>query len=320
MFKAKYKKYNESIRPDPDTMEKLMRSARKEDHAGLNRKKSPYQWAAVAALVICVSATTACAAGLLVKQVFPKMFASREELNTEAEKEGWDTLLRPERYFDENIYKNMSAQPWIERFLPASEGAVLDQGTDKTLWTRRLTQKDGETGKLDVIYDYPILSDAFRDYSADFDLSYVEKNYPEAAGEYGAVFSYASGDAETFADRHSLTDDTDLEVFKIFSGYRNEQGDFISIEYNMDGTESADHMYYVESDADSAGFYETDDGVKVLLQKITGSEGGTRTDAEVYTEKTHLIVTMYGDFSQEEIYRILNSLKIADGMRIDTDK
>lgn len=319
MFKAKYKKYNESIRPNPDTMEKLLRKAREEDHADSNRKRKNYQWAAAAALVVCVSATTVCAAGLLAKQVFPRIFANWEEVTAEADKEGWDTLSRPEVYFDESVYENMIAQPWIERFLPSSEDAVLEQGTDETLWKRRLAEKDKETGKLDVVYDYSLLSDAFRDYSADFDLSYVEKNYPVTAGEYGAVFCYASGDAESFFDRHSVND-TDLEMFRIFSGYKNEQGDLISIEYNMDGTESADHMYYVESDTESAGFYETDDGVKVLLQKITGSEGGNRTDAEVYTEKTHLIVTMYGNFSREEIYRILNSLKIADGMGIDTDK
>ena len=39
--------------------------------------------------------------------------------------------------------------------------------------------------------------------------------------------------------------------------------------------------------------------------------------AEVYTEHGHLYIGMYGEFETEEVERILNSLKIAEGMGID---
>ena len=107
--------------------------------------------------------------------------------------------------------------------------------------------------------------------------------------------------------------------YRIFSGYVNENGNFISVQYSADYENSNTDPYILFDGDANVRYYITKDGVSVFLKQGIGTEGGSLISAEVYTEHGHLYVGMYGTFEKEEIETILNSLKIAEGMGIIID-
>ena len=136
------------------------------------------------------------------------------------------------------------------------------------------------------------------------DLSYVQEQYPEVAGEYGCDFVYSDADKENCLQQ------------RFFSGFMNGQGDFVSVEYAADNVYTNEDPYVLFDGKVNVSYYTTADGVEVLLTKATGTKGGIPNTAEVYTEHGHLYIGMYGTFEEREIHKILDSLHIADGMNL----
>lgn len=275
------------------------------------------KWAAVAAATVLLVGTGAYGAEELVKQLQVSTYDNIGEL---MEKEGIDPWVSSipvaESTFDESVFKELTpAESLIDILLfaddEAAEKYVMEEGTNDTVWLRKISGIEkyvsGEEYGYYEAYEYEKLSAVFLEKNLQFDMSYIEENYATVAGEYGCDYLY-----ENEAKTSCLQ-------YRMFSGYMNKNGHYISIEYAVDNVNKNESPYLFFQGEKNVRYYITTDGVTVFLRQGAGTEGGQLVTAEVYTEYGHLHINMYGEFEQEEIERVLNSLKIAEGMGIDVE-
>lgn len=271
---------------------------------------------AVAAVVaLTLTGTTAvCAAVLLVRQLHVTSYDSVADLEKDQKIEPWNSAVPvTDGTFEEDVFSNRKAQSLINILSDAGEGEkaqyAIVNGTDADRWTRKLTEYTdmGYTNYEKVYYEayeYENLTDALSEYGVALDLSYVQQRYPEVAGEYGCDFVYADAGKENCLQQ------------RFFSGFMNGQGNFVSVEYAVDNVYTNEDPYVLFEGKADVSYYTTADGVEVFLTKATGTKGGSLITAEVYTEHGHLYVGMYGTFEEGEVEKILDSLHIADGMKL----
>uniref|UniRef100_UPI00405688A6 hypothetical protein n=1 Tax=Agathobacter sp. TaxID=2021311 RepID=UPI00405688A6 len=268
------------------------------------------RWAAAAAIGIVLTGTAAYGAFEFVKQLHVRTYDSVEELMSRHNIEPWDSAIPiANGTFEENGFQELTPAESLIDILMAGEEAmeesyILEEKDTDSTWIRKLSGSVDAYGYYEA-YDYAKLSDAFARQNLQFDMSYIEEHYPTIAGEYGCDYLYK--------------DETKGKClqYRMFSGYVNEKGNFVSVEYGVDNaTENTDPYILFQDDA-NVRYYITKDGVSVFLRQGIGTNGGTLISAEVYTEHGHLYIGMYGTFETEEVETILDSLKIADGMGIE---
>lgn len=269
--------------------------------------------AAAAVIAAALLGTTVYGAALLVKQLHMEAYDSPEEMAAKHGIPEWNSVVAVQgTVFEEQAFENLEKQSLID-ILTSAEGQsaeeyFVEHGTSKDSWNRKLVsyvERESYNKVYYEAYEYPNLSDALEEYQIALSLDYIQMNYPAAAGEYGCDFLYADDKKD-----HCLTQ-------RFFSGYKNEKGNFVSVEYSIDETHVNENSYVIFDGKADTGYFITDDGVEVFLTKARGTKGGSFVTAYVYTEHSILYVGMYGDFSEEEIEQILNSLDIAKGMNLD---
>lgn len=308
MFDEIYKKYNEQICPDEELVNKMLKNAREEQESKKSKRSAVIKRAAILLLTCFVTGGSVFAAGVLIKQKHIKIVSEEEEmelLKKEAEEKKQDTISQKVDVTAEIDEKDLKeVKPWIEHYLPANEKRILEEGTKDTLWTRKLTDME-EENSYDVVYEYPNLSAAFSDQNIAFDVSMIEQQYPNLAGENGAVFTY-----DTKELKHCIK-------YFIVSGYMDEKGNYVGIYYSEDyERENEENTLLEPKDLyDGLRYYHTSDGVEVLITNSSEK----RYDAEVYSTYGVFSVTFYGDFSDNKMEKILDSLQIAKGMKINEE-
>lgn len=284
---------------------------RRKKYKTIDFRQKARKWAAVAAIAVVLTGTTVYGAVKLVKQLYITPYYSVEELMSQHGIEPWVSAIPYENgTFNESIFQDLTPGESLVDILTTgeeniSEEYTLEDGTKDVKWLRRLSSTD-EYGYYEA-YDYALLSDAFSEHHLSFDMSYIEEKYPVVAGEYGCDFLYEDALKEKCLR------------YRMFSGYVNEDGDFVSVQYGVDHEVTNANPYILFSDDVKVRYYITKDGVSVFLKQGIGTEGGKLVSAEVYTEHGHLYVGMYGEFETEEVENILDSLKIADGMGIEVE-
>lgn len=263
--------------------------------------------ASIAAVLI---ATTVYGAVLHMKQLHVSSYNNVAELTREHDIKPWDSAIPViDGTFDEDIFLNLQAESIIDIL---SDGEISDvrnqvitNGTDADAWVRKLTEYGDHLKAYYEAYEYENLADALLEYRIALDLTYIQENYPRVAGEYGCDFAYSDESKKECLQQ------------RFFSGYTNPQGNFVSIEYCVDNTDTNENPYFLFAGKSNVRYYVTSDGVEVFLTTDVGASGKTYVSAFVYTEHGTLFVGMYGEFEGREAEEILNSLNIAEGMNID---
>ena len=146
------------------------------------------------------------------------------------------------------------------------------------------------------------------DWDIPLDVRYIEENYPRLAGEYGCDFYYADDSKK------------DCLQSRFFSGFRDADENFVSVELASDQRSTNEDPYELYSGDVDISYYTTKDGVEVYMTNTKGKSGKTYTTADVYTKHEHLTIGMYGSFTADETTKILDSLNVAEGLHIDTTK
>lgn len=297
MFRDDYKRYNMSIRPSEEIKNKVLKQAKQK------RKiifRGPIQIAAAIALFIIIGGTTAFAANYYAKQRYVGTYETIEDF--EDSHLSWETIGVSEAGYDETGRHDETAESWIDRiYIDEYQDLYrIEYGTTDTRWKRRLTKKDGSY----IVYEYDKLSEAFLDNNILFNLEAIESDYNTIVGEYGCDFYY---DTKT-PDSYNLA--------RYFSGYSNGKGKHIYIEYSLDYKNGFGEQYAITQSYDETAYIKTEDGVEVFITKSTGNQGGKRVCGTVYTENSMFIITMEGDFSENDVREILNGLNIREAMHI----
>lgn len=272
------------------------------------KKMNSRKWAAVAAIGIVLTGTVAYGAVEFVKQLHITPYYNVEELMSQHNIEPWDSAIPIENgTFEESVFGELTpAQSLIDILMEGDETVfqkyTLEEKRSDDTWIRKISDKDAY-GYYEA-YDYTKLSNAFSEQNLQFDMHYIEQNYPTVAGEYGCDYLYKDETKEKCLQ------------YRMFSGYVNEKGNFVSVQYGVDNSVTNKEPYLLFQGDVNVQYYITKDGVSVFLRQGIGTEGGKLISAEVYTEHGHLYIGMYGDFEVEEVERILDSLEIAKGMGI----
>lgn len=274
-------------------------------------RKRGKKWVAVAAIAVVLIGTTGYGAAELFKQLHMSAYYSVEELMNQHGIEVWDFAIPiAESTFDESVFDDLTpAEALIDILVTGKESIsnkyTLEEGNQDSKWLRKLSGTD-KYGYYEA-YDYAKLSDTFSEHNLHFNMSYIEEQYTTVAGEYGCDYLY-----------EDVTKENCLQ-YRMFSGYVNEAGNFVSVQYTVNYEKiNKDPYILFEGDA-KVRYYVTADGVAVFMKQGVGTEGGKHISAEVYTEHGHFCVGMYGEFEKEEVEAILDSLKIAEGMGIKVE-
>ena len=146
------------------------------------------------------------------------------------------------------------------------------------------------------------------DWNIPLDVSYIEEKYSRLAGEYGCDFYYADDSKK------------DCLQSRFFSGFRDADENFVSVELASDQRSTNEDPYELYSGNINISYYTTKDGVEVYMTNTKGKSGKIYTTANVYTEHDRLTIGMYGNFAADEAEKILDSLNVAEGLHIDTTK
>lgn len=297
MFRDNYKRYNNSIRPSEELMDKVLKQVKQKKKKIF---KSPMQIAAAIALFIIVGGTTVFAASYYVKQRHVDTYENMEDFIDSHL--SWETIGVVEAEYDETGRHDETAEAWIDRIYTDEYQDLyrMEYGTADTGWKRRLSKKDGSY----IVYEYEKLSEAFLDNNISFNLEVIESDYHTIVGEYGCDFYYDTENSDSY------------DLARFFSGYSNGKGNHIYMEYILDYRNGFEEQYAINENYDETAYMKTEDGVEVFITKSTGNQGGKRVCGTVYTENSMLIVTMEGDFSENEIRGILNGLNIREAMHI----
>ena len=267
---------------------------------------------AAAAIVVLLAGTTVYGATMLVKQLHMKGYTSVENLAKDHDIKPWQSNIGyQDADFNEEGFKDLTPKAFIDILTAtdADQEYTIEWGKATDKWNRKLigTDVDDEFQYFEA-YDYDHLSDALADWNIPLDVSYIEEKYSRLAGEYGCDFYYADDSKK------------DCLQSRFFSGFRDADENFVSVELASDQRSTNEDPYELYSGNINISYYTTKDGVEVYMANTKGKSGKTYTTANVYTEHDRLTIGMYGNFAADEAEKILDSLNVAEGLHIDTTK
>lgn len=267
---------------------------------------------AAAAIVVFLAGTTVYGATMLVKQLHMKGYTRVEELEEDHDIKPWQSNIPyMDADFDEEVFADLTPKSLVDILTDAGldQEYTIERGKAADKWNRKLigTDVDDEFQYFEA-YDYDHLSDALADWNITLDVGYIEENYPRLAGEYGCDFYYADDSKK------------DCLQSRFFSGFRDADENFVSVELASDQRSTNEDPYELYSGNINISYYTTKDGVEVYMTNTKGKSGKTYTTANVYTEHDRLTIGMYGNFAADEAEKILDSLNVAEGLHIDTTK
>ena len=267
---------------------------------------------AAAAIVLLLAGTTVYGATMLVKQLHMKGYTSVENLAKDHDIKPWQSNIGyQDADFNEEGFKDLTPKAFIDILTAtdADQEYTIERGKATDKWNRKLigTDVDDEFQYFEA-YDYDHLSDALADWNIPLDVSYIEEKYSRLAGEYGCDFYYADDSKK------------DCLQSRFFSGFRDADENFVSVELASDQRSTNEDPYELYSGNINISYYTTKDGVEVYMTNTKGKSGKTYTTANVYTGHDRLTIGMYGNFAADETTKILDSLNIAEGLHIDTTK
>lgn len=267
---------------------------------------------AVAAIVVLLAGTTVYGATMLVKQLHMKGYTSVENLAKDHDIKPWQSDIGyQDADFNEDGFKDLTPKAFIDILTDAdsNQAYTIERGKATDKWNRKLIETDvDDEFQYFEAYDYDHLSDALADWNIPLDVSYIEEKYSRLAGEYGCDFYYADDSKK------------DCLQSRFFSGFRDADENFVSVELASDQRSTNEDPYELYSGNINISYYTTKDGVEVYMTNTKGKSGKTYTTADVYTEHDRLTIGMYGNFAADEAEKILDSLNVAEGLHIDTTK
>ena len=267
---------------------------------------------AAAAIVVLLAGTTVYGATMLVKQLHMKGYTSVENLAKDHDIKPWQSDIGyQDADFNENGFKDLTPKAFIDILTDAdsNQAYTIERGKATDKWNRKLIETDvDDEFQYFEAYDYDHLSDALADWNIPLDVSYIEEKYSRLAGEYGCDFYYADDSKK------------DCLQSRFFSGFRDADENFVSVELASDQRSTNEDPYELYSGNINISYYTTKDGVEVYMTNTKGKSGKTYTTANVYTEHDRLTIGMYGNFAADEAEKILDSLNVAEGLHIDTEK
>lgn len=267
---------------------------------------------AAAAIVVLLAGTTVYGATMLVKQLHMKGYTSVENLAKDHDIKPWQSDIGyQDADFNEDGFKDLTPKAFIDILTDAdsNQAYTIERGKATDKWNRKLTGTDvDDEFQYFEAYDYDHLSDALADWNIPLDVSYIEEKYSRLAGEYGCDFYYADDSKK------------DCLQSRFFSGFRDADENFVSVELASDQRSTNEDPYELYSGDINISYYTTKDGVEVYMTNTKGKSGKIYTTADVYTEHEQLTIGMYGNFAADEATKILDSLNIAEGLHIDTEK
>lgn len=267
---------------------------------------------AAAAIVVLLAGTTVYGATVLVKQLHMKGYTSVKDLAKDHKIKPWQSDIGyQDADFNEEVFKDLTPKAFIDILTAAdsNQAYTIERGKATDKWNRKLIEidEDDEFQYFEA-YDYDHLSDALADWNIPLDVSYIEEKYSRLAGEYGCDFYYADDSKK------------DCLQSRFFSGFCDADENFVSVALISDQTSPNEDPYELYSGDIHISYYTTKDGVEVYMTSREGKSGKIYTTADVYTEHEQLTIGMYGNFAADEATKILDSLNIAQGMHIDTEK
>lgn len=267
---------------------------------------------AAAAIVVLLAGTTVYGATMLVKQLHMKGYTSVENLAKDHDIKPWQSDIGyQDADFNEDGFKDLTPKAFIDILTDAdsNQAYTIERGKATDKWNRKLIETDvDDEFQYFEAYDYDHLSDALTDWNIPLDVSYIEEKYSRLAGEYGCDFYYADDSKK------------DCLQSRFFSGFRDVDENFVSVELASDQRSTNEDPYELYSGNINISYYTTKDGVEVYMTNTKGKSGKTYTTANVYTEHDRLTIGMYGNFAADEAEKILDSLNVAEGLHIDTEK
>lgn len=267
---------------------------------------------AAAAIVVLLAGTTVYGATVLVKQLHMKGYTSVENLAKDHDIKPWQSDIGyQDADFNEDGFKDLTPKAFIDILTDAdsNQAYTIERGKATDKWNRKLIETDvDDEFQYFEAYDYDHLSDALADWNIPLDVSYIEEKYSRLAGEYGCDFYYADDSKK------------DCLQSRFFSGFRDADENFVSVELASDQRSTNEDPYELYSGNINISYYTTKDGVEVYMTNTKGKSGKTYTTADVYTEHDRLTIGMYGNFAADEAEKILDSLNVAEGLHIDTTK
>ena len=267
---------------------------------------------AAAAIVVLLAGTTVYGATMLVKQLHMKGYTSVENLAKDHDIKPWQSNIGyQDADFNEDGFKDLTPKAFIDILTAtdADQEYTIERGKATDKWNRKLIETDvDDEFQYFEAYDYDHLSDALADWNIPLDVSYIEEKYSRLAGEYGCDFYYADDSKK------------DCLQSRFFSGFRDADENFVSVELASDQRSTNEDPYELYSGNINISYYTTKDGVEVYMTNTKGKSGKTYTTANVYTEHDRLTIGMYGNFAADEAEKILDSLNVAEGLHIDTTK
>lgn len=267
---------------------------------------------AAAAIVVLLAGTTVYGATMLVKQLHMKGYTSVENLVKDHDIKPWQSDIGyQDADFNEDGFKDLTPKAFIDILTDAdsNQAYTIERGKATDKWNRKLIETDvDDEFQYFEAYDYDHLSDALADWNIPLDVSYIEEKYSRLAGEYGCDFYYADDSKK------------DCLQSRFFSGFRDADENFVSVELASDQRSTNEDPYELYSGNINISYYTTKDGVEVYMTNTKGKSGKTYTTANVYTEHDRLTIGMYGNFAADEAEKILDSLNVAEGLHIDTEK
>ena len=267
---------------------------------------------AAAAIVVLLAGTTVYGATMLVKQLHMKGYTSVENLVKDHDIKPWQSDIGyQDADFNEDEFKDLTPKAFIDILtdVDSNQAYTIERGKATDKWNRKLIETDvDDEFQYFEAYDYDHLSDALADWNIPLDVSYIEEKYSRLAGEYGCDFYYADDSKK------------DCLQSRFFSGFRDADENFVSVELASDQRSTNEDPYELYSGNINISYYTTKDGVEVYMTNTKGKSGKTYTTADVYTEHDRLTIGMYGNFAADEAEKILDSLNVAEGLHIDTEK
>lgn len=267
---------------------------------------------AAAAIVVLLAGTTVYGATMLVKQLHMKGYTSVENFAKDHDIKPWQSDIGyQDADFNEDGFKDLTPKAFIDILTDAdsNQAYTIERGKATDKWNRKLIETDvDDEFQYFEAYDYDHLSDALADWNIPLDVSYIEEKYSRLAGEYGCDFYYADDSKK------------DCLQSRFFSGFRDADENFVSVELASDQRSTNEDPYELYSGNINISYYTTKDGVEVYMTNTKGKSGKTYTTANVYTTHDRLTIGMYGSFASDEAEKILDSLNIAEGLHIDTTK
>lgn len=267
---------------------------------------------AAAAIVVLLAGTTVYGATMLVKQLHMKGYTSVENLAKDHDIKPWQSDIGyQDADFNEDGFKDLTPKAFIDILTDAdsNQAYTIERGKATDKWNRKLIETDvDDEFQYFEAYDYDHLSDALADWNIPLDVSYIEEKYSRLAGEYGCDFYYADDSKKNCLQS------------RFFSGFCDADENFVSVELASDQRSTNEDPYELYSGNINISYYTTKDGVEVYMTNTKGKSGKTYTTANVYTEHDRLTIGMYGNFAADEAEKILDSLNVAEGLHIDTEK